>query len=725
MIKLYTGDAIEWLQKFPAEQVQCVVTSPPYWGLRDYGVEGQLGLEPTPEAYVEKLVQVFREVRRVLRDDGTVWLNLGTSYAGSWGDSGHRPERDGVPGSQREKSTKFFNRNGHPTGPKPPTVVACDKNSSRSLLLQRVPACGNGDKVFQDSQDAGRVYPGSCGEPQAEIQNHHGRSVHNGQSVSQGEQPILQTAHDNGHSDCGQEPQPSSLPGVQESTIEQSSFRPPGVSGLEATALVSLKEFQTMPGFVQESERKTVCTSGTSQMLPPLVVRTVGKESFYSACGSPSCKGIGRCGLCWCSLTIPSLNVKPKDEINIPHLVAMALQADGWFLRQTIIWAKPNPMPESVTDRCTKAHEYIFLLTKSARYFYDAEAIKEPSVTNDTRRPYGSKGAWDMDGRPDEQKHGGEQRDSWKESSFGKGKTAGYQLNRAQVDETRSEHDSLNRNRRSVWTITTKSFNGAKMMSDYVGDDGKPYKLSEDCPIHGRLANRAKPQRGLDDGQSNLDSIHNLDKHNCLVSEPSGERDSTPLNSNDMKSSEGHNGRIPASIDGNKTPALFETHSFDGQENDAETSSDTKNIHTLAMRPADSSDCLNPDNSEIAILHSKQNHRSTSQIASCDKVSDKIPCHKPDKKQPSLIADSDLPCAISTTAKCTCQVITCDHFATFPPEIPEICIKAGSKTGDVILDPFSGAGTTGLVAKRLGRSYVGIELKKEYNEMANRRIEKG
>jgi hypothetical protein len=112
----------------------------------------------------------------------------------------------------------------------------------------------------------------------------------------------------------------------------------------------------------------------------PLVVHKSGKESFFSACHRPDCKGVGKCGLCWCSLAIPSLNIKAKDEVNLPHLVAMALQADGWVLRQTIIWHKPNPMPESVRDRPTKSHEYIFLLTKSARYFWDQEAVREPAT---------------------------------------------------------------------------------------------------------------------------------------------------------------------------------------------------------------------------------------------------------------------------------------------------------------------------------------------------------
>ena len=126
--------------------------------------------------------------------------------------------------------------------------------------------------------------------------------------------------------------------------------------------------------------------------------------------------------------------LKAKDLVGIPWRVAFALQADGWYLRQDIIWSKPNPMPESVTDRCTKAHEYIFLLTKSPRYYYDSIAIKEPTVyPNDKRRPLGSKGAWQMDGREQGENGGG----------------------RAY------EHDTSLRNRRSVWQIATRPFKGS------------------------------------------------------------------------------------------------------------------------------------------------------------------------------------------------------------------------------------------------------------------------
>ena len=181
-VKILVGDVRERLAELPDESVNCVVTSPPYYGLRDYGIDGQMGLEPTPNEYIAAMVDVFRDVRRVLRADGTCWLNVGDSFAndGKWGGS---------------------------SGGKHVTAL---------------------------------------------------------------------------HGDTG-----------------------------------------------------------------------VGRRK----------KDTG---------------LKPKDLMMVPARLALALQADGWWLRSDIIWHKPNPMPESVRDRPTNAHEHIFLLTKSSRYWYDADAVREP-----------------------------------------------------------------------------------------------------------------------------------------------------------------------------------------------------------------------------------------------------------------------------------------------------------------------------------------------------------
>lgn len=237
--RVIIGDCIEGMRGLPDQSVHTCVTSPPYFGLRDYGMDGQIGLEATPDAFVARLVDVFREVRRVLRDDGTLWLNLGDSYSAQGG---------------------------------------------------------------------------------AQVQ-------------------------------------------------------------------------------------------GTKQ----------AKGSQSGAWGGESRKGVA--------------GLKPKDLIGIPWRVAFALQADGWYLRQDIIWHKPNPMPESVRDRCTKAHEYLFLLSKSDRYFFDGEAIKE--VSTHAGRVVKATGSDSKNAN----------------AGFGSDTKGGFTKNDTLVGETR--------NRRSVWTVTTKPYAGA------------------------------------------------------------------------------------------------------------------------------------------------------------------------------------------------------------------------------------------------------------------------
>ena len=240
-------DAQNALRRMPDESVHCVVTSPPYWGLRDYGVDGQIGLEDTPEAFVARLVEVFREVRRVLRKDGTCWVNLGDTYNQNQG------------------------------------------------------------KGFDTNADGGR--------------------------------------------------------------------------------------------------RKALAASPKMRSRLP-----------------------------------------PKNLIGIPWRVAFALQADGWCLRQDIIWFKPNPMPESVRDRCTKAHEYLFLLTKSERYFFDADAIRTPFSAETKALSFDTMGY----GRRDVY------RASHKGSSFDRGKTARHQLQRSSGAERMDNPKGANK--RSVWTIARQPY---------------------------------------------------------------------------------------------------------------------------------------------------------------------------------------------------------------------------------------------------------------------------
>ena len=262
--KIYNEDCLTFLKQMPDQYVECCITSPPYFGLRDYGMAGQIGLEETPEAYVEKMVAVFREVRRVLKDDGTLWLNLGDSYASNTKGSGRPSSKHDSNAGSRYNPRKF----------------------------------------------------------------NHG--------------------------------------------------------------------------------------------------------------------------------------VKEKDLMGIPWMVAFALRADGWYLRQDIIWHKPNPMPESVTDRCTKSHEYIFLLSKSLQYYFDAKAIAEQQQQSSRERL--TRG-WNGDG--DRGYPNGPQNH-----------LKNYMGSFDSVEET-----PLTRNKRDVWTVTTKPYREAHFAT-YPPDLIEPC-IKAGCPEGG------------------------------------------------------------------------------------------------------------------------------------------------------------------------------------------------------------------------------------------------
>lgn len=269
--KIYLGDSLTTLKTFPDACINCCITSPPYWGLRDYGHDGQMGNEETPDEYVSKMVELFREVKRVLKDDGTLWLNLGDSYAGNCSQS----------------------------------------NDGRS----------------------------GFGQPREKIVNR-------------------------------------------------------------------------------------------------------GKNRDTSKWSYSNCKANG--------------DIKTKDLVGIPWMVAFALRADGWYLRQDIIWHKPNPMPESVTDRCTKSHEYIFLLSKSPKYYFNADAIKEPAThAKDPRAGYG-------------RLHYRGKRE---------GKDGQGQENFVSIVE--------NRNKRGVWSVNVQPFAGAHFAT-FPEDLILPMVLAG-CPAGGTI----------------------------------------------------------------------------------------------------------------------------------------------------------------------------------------------------------------------------------------------
>ena len=460
------GDWIARLKEMPDESVHCVVTSPPYWGLRDYGAEGQLGLEKTPEEYIAKMVAGFREVRRVLRSDGTLWLNMGDSYFGG----------------------------GH----------------------------GGGGSFAKDN---------------------------------------LHLANKN-------------------------------------------------------------------------------EQAHWKAANGRAPTG-----------------TKAKDLVGMPWRLAFALQADGWHLRSDIIWSKPNPMPESVTDRPTKAHEYLFLLTKSARYFYDAEAIKEEVTGNAHTR---SAAASEF---PAQLLRDGEARRrpginpkalaANQHARIGRERTPRHQAcaERNGKEETTALRIKQNpsfseaisqlvssRNKRSVWEIATYPYPEAHFATF-------PPKLVEPCILAGTSEKGCCPKCGAP-------------WERVLERQFSGNWNPGPGNNGKTK--------VNAQKPNRKGVKYYEL-------------ADQQNAGAR-MAMARETMC------EVTGNH-----------------------------------DAYFPSAVTLGWEPTCKckpelkraLLEGEDRNLLPPYPPIPC---------TVLDPFCGAGTTGLVAVRFGRNFIGIELKEEYREMAMRRI---
>ncbi len=391
----YVGDALALLQQIPDGCVQMVVTSPPYWGLRDYGVKGQMGLEQTPEEYVANMVVLFREIRRVLTDDGTLWLNIGDSYAGSR------------------------------SGPQGETGEFADREVSKHRAM--------GGKTK--------------GAP---------KKVPRGSNFNQ------------------------RYHGTQSTTDKQSEH-------------------------ADSRERATRA-------------RPEG--------------------------------LKHKDMVGIPWRLAFALQADGWYLRKDIIWHKPNAMPESVTDRPSSSHEYVFLLAKSHDYFYDADKVRSPlqpkTLTTFAPSPKGKKG-----------------------------KKAPALFSNVELDAP----PPAAREDFEAW-LETGAF----------------------VP---RAASRTRKSKGTD-------GLNQIASHNWALDVP------------ERKPKLGKNGK-PAGAN-------------------------LRSVWSIATTPYKEA-----------------------------------------------------------------------HFATFPPQLAETCILATSKPGDLVLDPFFGSGTTGMVAETHGRRWIGLDISAAYCEFAKAR----
>ena len=420
-VNIIVGDCRDVLATLPAGHFHTCVTSPPYFGLRDYGVDGQIGLETTPDAYVAEMVAVFREVRRVLRDDATLWLNLGDSYAAARGGK-HQPGETLAGGKHGKTETgervnrgrfdgKNPTRDAHGIGIKHkdligiPWMVAralqqpfytgkITKERDRVWLAAIIDGEGTICGFRHDRKDDGRTRTGahifvtnSCGAMLDECMRIWPASRHEHMMPSEGH--------------LGNRRVERWIPqGAPEKAMLLAEIYPYLVSK-KTQALVAWN----LLNFVVDGKRDGHAKDATE-------IR--GKRELLASVLSDLNNGR--------SVDLPSW-LEPIPSLFEP----------GWYLRQDIIWHKPNPMPESVRDRCTKAHEYLFLLSKSPRYFFDQATIAEPAKypgdnraeRNDTRKsidPFcNDNGSRARTGKP--------------------------------VGETV--------NRRSVWTVTTWPFKGA------------------------------------------------------------------------------------------------------------------------------------------------------------------------------------------------------------------------------------------------------------------------
>lgn len=405
--QILEGDVRNMLATLPDESVQCVVTSPPYWGLRDYGVDGQLGMEPTMGEHIDTMVGVFREVRRVLRKDGTVWLNYGSSYVS--GDSATNRVRQ------------------HPNAP------AYD-NDGKARPDSIGPDC-----VYPDPYDGHQDGSLSRRDRNPDIGLHHGQSP-----------PLAEpTDHDSERSDSSGASLDASLRTAQASNNPSSPDYAQDVSGRANGASADLTDDQTSLDDASLSEDMASSTGDTSSIQRLLVAHNWDKEPLALAC---------------LYLSIASRKWKAKDLANVPNLIAEALQCDGWWVRSEIIWAKSNPMPESVTDRPATAHEKIWLLTKSARYWYDAEAVRRPIAPGSVDRY-----AQNIDDQEGSHRANGGAKTNGTMKAVGgprKDKKRGHSRRHAGFNDrwdtmSKAEQQANGANLRNVWTIPTKGFSGA------------------------------------------------------------------------------------------------------------------------------------------------------------------------------------------------------------------------------------------------------------------------
>jgi DNA modification methylase len=370
-----------------------------------------------------------------------------------------------------------------------------------------------------------------------------------------------------------------------------------------------------------------------------------------------------------------ALGLKHKDLIGIPWMLAFALRADGWYLRQDIIWHKPNPMPESVTDRCTKAHEYVFMLSKSARYWYDAVAIADESLC-----PLRSKEAEDGE-------------DAVTRKLRGHGNHLG-------TYETR--------NKRDVWSIATTPFNEWAQTTRRVDValgavcGGTTRIASADCPLHGSKDHPGSTHVCGEHEAAELNRTACID--GCHVQVPAdGSEPTGPIGGEGLQ---GQSSDLPLlSCSPSATPRSNGTHRTDPVPA-------TSRPYTPYGETLHRTDGTSVEHCSAGSV-GRTSESNTSRADSGDRPSVQTQPHNAGK------SSSDSPCTCSFYTETTDKT---SHFATFPPSLIRPMVLAGCPQGGTVLDPFLGSGTTGVVAVEEARRWIGIELNPEYALMAQRRI---
>lgn len=464
--ELLLGDVIEVLRTLPNESVNCCVTSPPYWVLRDYGVEGQLGLEQTPEEYVTKIVEAFREVKRVLREDGVAWINLGDSYSSggvlsNFTDCFNRVMEGGpvvightaTIGITAEGVDVSLDNKGFPYGELlslfgiERVIVKQRDNDFCQVLYTLTGPCycwigvpalsvsrnmADLEIIFYSGYDISIIITehNSNSEPKLRIPavGSAGAGVDNKRSFAIKEpcKPITEVISDGETIGdiASLDATPKRLPNIY-FIDEAVSFG----NGLNPRS-GDISNFRITKATLEQFNF-SVPDSGFN-------VAVHGVSHFYT---SNMYGSFIHYNQLYHKAEQLSNEMQSKQELGVPEMVKRALMRDGWICRSTIIWHKPNPMPESVTDRPTKAHEYIFLLAKNQKYYYNHEAIKEPCVNGDPTSPRGSKGV-----------NGTLNAGLRKQDALGKATYTGFNGRYEPLEK---------RNKRSVWTISTQPYKAA------------------------------------------------------------------------------------------------------------------------------------------------------------------------------------------------------------------------------------------------------------------------